>query len=1201
MEENSTVSRINWDAWIREIRDIGKTNGLTNFAINEFGQIDLERSHPGGIAQFTSSGTSLLSNLVREPLAFAKALSTARRIKAKSANHQDNYGIHSSYLVGGLASLEQDGFDLNLPILLWPVQLVRKTDDFELTRAGSPFVNPALVAALFHTYGVSIDSSKVLGLLSNATDLLPIAVIDYIASLLEVDANVQFQRALVIGNFAVEPSLMEADIKPEGSLLLRQLSEVAEVPDYSNEVLDEPRLVADADTTQKRIVARATRGDSFAVETLPGSGYTQTVVNVLTALVHEGKRVMVVTPRRQTINELSERLADIGLNGLLVRSSSIWMDVVGAISRYEKAQPVDLVAAGAHREATAARLENYLGQLGKRDETLGYSLLEVLENLAKLAAMPNAPTTTARIDLAGLNRFRDRANALQLLEKAERSGLFKYGPADSAWFGADFANQDELQEIVSLAKQLHESQYRELVRKLDELVLRANFRNAKSLREQGTFLELMSGVAASLDRFVPEVFDRDVTELIDATGPRKFGGSVSGSTRRKLKKLAKEYLRAGMSVSDLNLALRDIKAQRELWAELSNVDAVPFNVSGISDVLVAYRSFIADLARIQAHLDSAIGSELLELSMTEFASTLATLADETGPLENLDERNAIRAELVEAGLEEVYRDFSRLHISSEHLSSQFDLVWWQSAFELLLKSQPELASVSASGIRLLENDFIKADTQAIQLGVQAFNALQAHHWQETLAANPQQTESLKELLRAKQATYRSVQAASGRLAKILLAAVALSPYEIAGKVPVGLGFDAVLILDAAGSNVGDNISSLLRANQVIAFGDGAIAAPVGFELEANEVPTELDATAESIFDKVARIFGVESMRKSWRPTGQTLGSLINREFYQNRIVFEPTAADYAGRPNFELHHVKTKPVGKADLLAESPDLEVSETVAVVVRHAMRHPSDSLMVVTASDVHAERIRGALDAKVLELPDLKQFFDAHGDEKFEVATLNALSHRVADRVVFAPGFGVLASGTAANALGQLSQDSGRRTLANMLVSARKSLTLVTALSSETLPLEPIGAVKQFAKMFNFANAQTPTDSEIDSDPMLSDLALRLRKLGAHVTLGYTARIPMAVSFGAKSAIVLPDWNLIGDDLSERIRLRPALLSAMGWTPIRIHALEVFADPQALAVRIGDELGMQITRKPQTLFDEPSFDETDAAWGDSRDSND
>ena len=1201
VEENTAAARINWDAWIREIRDIGKTNGLTNFARNEYGQIDLDRSHPGGIAQFTSTGTSLLSNLVREPLAFSKALTTARRIKAKSVNHLDNYGIHSVYLVGGLASLEQDGFDLNLPILLWPIQLIRKTDDFELTRTGAPFVNPALSGALLNTYGVSIDSSKVLTLLNDASDLLPIAVIDYISGLLEDDAKVEFQRALVIGNFAVEPTLMEADLKVQGNVLLRQLAEVAEVPAFDEAVLQEPRLVADADVTQKRIVARAVRGDSFAVETLPGSGYTQTVVNVLTSLVHDGKKVLVVTPRRQTINELSERFGDLGLAGLLVRSSNIWLDVVGAISRYEKAESVDLVAAGVKREATAQRLEGYLTQLGLKSEKLGLSLLEILESLSKLAAMPNAPTSTARIDEPTLQRFRNRAAVAELLERAEDAGLFKFGPADSAWFAAKFDDESEVEEMIQLAKELGGNQLVDLTKTLDELVRRANLRSAKSFGEYGQFLELLSSVASTLDRFIPEVFEKDVTELIEATGPRKFGGTVSGSTRRRLKKLAKEYLRAGMSVSDLNNALKDIKAQRERWAALSVAEQVPFSVSGISDALTAYRTFVADLARIQVHLDVRLEAQLFDLSLTEFSATIASLANQAEPLEQLVERNNIRAELVSAGLEDVYRDFAALHVGAEHLASQFDQVWWQSAFELLLQNHPELAAVTNSGIEILEQDFVTADTELIAAGVHAFNQLQSHHWNETLDANPTQTESLKGLLRAKQATYRSVQAASGSLSNILLAAVALSPYEIAGKIPAGLKFDVALILDAAGSNVGDNLAALQRVDQVIAFGDSAIAAPVGFELEANELPTTLEAESESVFEKVARIFGVESMRKSWRPTGQTLGSLINREFYQNRIIFEPTASEYAGRPNFDVHTVKVKPASKSDPLAESPDIEVSETVEVVSRHALKHPEDSLMVVTASNVHAERIRAAIEAKLLEFPDLKQFFDSHGDEKFEVTTLSAFSHRVADRVVFSPGFGILENGHAANHLGQLSDESGRRTLANMLVSARKSLTMVTSITSESLPEEPVGAASQFVKIFRHITPVTPIDSEMDADPMLSDLALRLRKLGAHVTLGYTSRIPMVVSFGASSAVLLPDWNLVGDDLTEQVRLRPALLAAMGWKSIRIHALEVFADPQSLSVRIADELGMQVSRKPQLLFDEASFDETDTAWGDRSDSND
>ena len=1201
MDEFVSKSRINWETWIREIRDIGKTNGLTNFAFNEYGQIDLDRAHPSGIAQFTSSGTALLSNLVREPLAFSKALTTARRIKAKSNSHLMNFGIHTTYLVGGMVSLEQAGFDLNLPLLLWPVSLVRKTDDFELSRTGPAFVNPALEAALLDTYGLVLDKPKLLSMLDEASDLLPIPVIEYISSLLSENDPVELRRGLVIGNFAIEPSLMEADIKPEGSRLIRQLAEVAESPKIGDEHIPEPRLVADADATQKRIVARAMRGDSFAVETLPGSGYTQTVVNVLAALVHNGKKVLVVTPRQQTLNELSERLAELQLGGLLVRSSSVWLDVVGSISRCEKAKQVDLVEAGVQLDSAASKLESYLESIRKRNEEIGFSLLEILEALAKLAAMPNPPTTTARLGLPQLVSFRDRSEAMMLLETAQKSGLFNEGPADSAWFGAKFDSDEQVKEFVALAKRLNDVNFPSLEKKLDDLVVASNFRSARSFNEFGDYLSLCSGIAASMDIFVPEVFDRDVTELIEATGPRHLGNKISGSTRRRLKKLAKEYLRAGISVTDLNQSLKDIKDQRDRWTEYCNVESSPVIVDGFSETLADYRNFMIDAARLAQHLDRNLAEKIFEVPVSEFVAALSSLANNLGPLENLEARNAALESLNAVGLENVYRDFASLHVDQEHLAAQFDQVWWQSAFEALLRLEPALASHSLSAITELEREFIDADGKHNSLGVGVFNAMQAHHWSEKLADRPAESDSIRALLRSKSASFQSLYSAAPSLSNLLLSAFAASPFEVANLVGETSIFDTVLLLDAAGTNIGENISALQRAEQLIAFGDSAIAAPIGFEMEANEFEAELTVESESVFDKVARIFGVESMRKSWRPTGQTLGSLINREFYQNRIVFEPTAADYAGKSNFDLVTVKSDEVSAADLLNESPVAEVQETVQEVMRHARKHPEGSLMVVTASDIHAERIKGELASKVLEHADLKQFFDSHGDEKFEVTTLRKLSHRVADRVIFSPGFGPLANGKASNSLGQLSESNGRRTLANLLVSARKSLLMVTSLASDSLPEEPVGAAKQFVKMFSYFGVQKPSDEVIDIDPMLNDLALRLRKLGAHVSLGFTPRIAMAVSYGAASAVIIPDWDLVGDDLSEKVRLRPALLESMGWIPIRVHALEVFADPQTLALRIADKLGMRASAKEQVLFDDPSFEETDAGWGESGQNND
>ena len=95
---------------------------------------------------------------------------------------------------------------------------------------------------------------------------------------------------------------------------------------------------------------------------------------------------------------------------------------------------------------------------------------------------------------------------------------------------------------------------------------------------------------------------------------------------------------------------------------------------------------------------------------------------------------------------------------------------------------------------------------------------------------------------------------------------------------------------------------------------------------------------------------------------------------------------------------------------------------------------------------------------------------------------------------------------------------------------------------------------------------------------------------------------MAYGAKRAVVIADWSLLGSTLSEKLRLRPRLLKALGWTPIRVHGFELFADPQAVALRIAESLGMQVSQRPQPLFEqERAFEDTDAAWGDRPSGND
>ena len=249
-----------------------------------------------------------------------------------------------------------------------------------------------------------------------------------------------------------------------------------------------------------------------------------------------------------------------------------------------------------------------------------------------------------------------------------------------------------------------------------------------------------------------------------------------------------------------------------------------------------------------------------------------------------------------------------------------------------------------------------------------------------------------------------------------------------------------------------------------------------------------------------------------------------------------------------------------------------------------------MVGTASSDFAAELEEALTKAKLARPELEEFFDAHGREKFEVATIAELSHRIADVVIFSLGV--------TDSPELLADPNARKFAANLLVSARSRITMVTSFEKvhEDWPLAQL-----LNDVIGHAAPVVITDSDQQSDSMLADLAIRLRKLGARVTLGFGDNLPLVISYGNRAAVVLADWMQLDQPLTERLRLRPALLRAMGWQLIRVHSFELFSDPQTLALRIGIAIGMPLSKSQPSLFDERSKDDTDLGWGDSSDSND
>lgn len=1175
------------------------TNPLLTYDFDAFCQIDLDRAHPGGMAQFVSTGASPLSNLVRDPLGFSKALSAAKRIDAKTHKLRDHYGVESCYIVGGLIGLEADGFDLRMPILLWPIKLIRSADDFEVRQNGAPIVNPALVANLEVCYGVQLDEAHLLSKIEAKSDLVPVSLLEALADFLGTKAKAELKNILALGNFTTAPTAMLADIKSIDVPLLNRLAETESEPKGLGDVSSFGVFpVADADETQRRIVARAIAGQSFAVETLPGCGYTQTVVNTIAALTGSRRRTLILAPRRQTIHELAERLATIGLDGLVTRADSVWLDTIAAISRNEKAKGITSGTAAVDLREVSNAYGSYVQGLHSVDPLLGVSVAHVLGKLAELSAMPHAPETSARISRSSLAANPDREAALAALNEAFELGEFKFGPQDSAWFQARFENGAEVDQVIAVATRLRDETFPTLTTKLAEYISAVEFKPAGSVAEIGSYLRLFSGIRESLDRFQSSVFDRSLAEVIEATADRKSSSEMSGGTRRRLKKLAKEFLRPGMHVADLNASLKAIEEQRAAWNRNSAGLKPPMVPAGINDAMVTYQALVVDLDRIQRHMDPHSKDPLLtDLPLEALKAKLDSLVEDVGALENLGERAMVANRLRSLGLEELMRDLARLHVSREHLAAEFDLAWWQSALEYLAEKNPSLIRTTADQLDQMEvtfqesSDGVLSETRlnlAFQLG---------ELWRSDLGGHPTEAADLRTLLKSGAATLARLFEVAPHISANLLPNLAMSPYEVAELLGEGQHFDTVIILDAAGTTVAENLSGLLRATQVIAFGDDTIAWPAGFEIEARPIPIGREVIVPSVLGEVSAKFGSEVLRRSYRTYGQILGAFINREFYQNRIDFEPTADDYWGNSHVSVEIIRGTDMASSDIPGanQSLDAEVERSVDQIFNHALWHPEDSLLFVTASPMHADRVRTAIQAGLKHKQNLVEFFDGHGREKFEIATMSELSHRVADHIVFSVGYGKLVRGRVPTEMGDLTSVNGKRYLANMLVSARKKFTVVSCFSATEIPDDATNGVAHLRDLLSGGvRVETPTD-ETSQDAMLSDLAIRLRKLGVTVKTDFGQNLSMIVSYGRTAIELRPDWLVTAETLAEEINLRPRLVKALGWQVRRIHALQLFAEPDNLALENAKQLGLPVGESEKPFIDTVKFEDTDAAWGD------
>ncbi|UOV99842.1 AAA family ATPase [Agrococcus sp. SCSIO52902] len=1196
-----------WQAWADALRRVGGRSPLTDFIDTTATRIELSTTHPGGLAQFITGRPTALSSLIRDDLALRAARSAAAAIASKGIELAAARSIDAVHLGIGMARFPHADAaggrgEVYGPVLLRPLVVRRRGRDFELQLLGRPFVNPRIASILRGHHGVRLDERQLIELGSGEGTFTPNAVLDALRQAAAHVPGFTVEARLLASTFADVGEPMAADLQQQPHDVLDAVrgdeqaawrvregrAGVDETPQDSRDP-EVDRLVLDADAEQDAVIAEAAAGNSLVVEALPGTGLTQTIVNVIAALVGDDRRVLVVSPRRATLRDIGDRLASTKLESLAVSEATLRRDLIGAIRRIEQSERPDTGEIDEAMLRLRKVLLDYRAALQRVDPKLQVSVLDALKELSRLAMLPTPPSTRARLsEQATVALATDRPRVAATMRKAAALGQFRYGPSDTPWYGASFDSSGDASAALADSQALAGSattgpgtsggDLEALLTEARRVIGDTKLRPAATLAELGIQVALLTDVRATLDVMTPSLYDRPLGELITATGPRREAiQSLGAMQRRRLKKLAEEYIRPGSHVPDLHDVLVAAQQQRRLWAKFAPDGSIPSVPAGLAALDARLRDVVVRLDRLDAALKPEVRS--VDLPIEELEARIAELAAPSDALQNIQERAELMSSVERLGLDALLTDFADRHVADDQVEHELDLAWWQSALQSMLGRERALLRGNTDVLRRLEQDFALVD----EAHVDASSARLAHQvaqgWRLAVDDHPDEADALRRLIKAGPVDADELQRLAPHLTRSVAPVWLASPYDL-HRVPKRIPFDAVIIADAGAITIAEAAGAISRARQVIALGDSATQTPAPFDVgistlgirPSEELATPDELHAESALSRLGQVLPTLHLTRSYRTGGADLVAAVNERFYEGRIEALPWAGAYLGHASLTasiVHGAHGLPEQGAATV-ESPDAEVDRVVQLVTQHARSRPQESLMVVTANEKHEVRIQQAVMAALASSNQLTDFVVADREEPFVIVDVTHASALSRDRVIFSVGYGRTKHGRNVD-FGTLGQPGGERLLAVAMTRARKALQIVTSFDAAELDPERLahGAAMLREILLDIA-AEDRAPTFFGGDPLMVDLATRLRRRGLRADVSYDDQLPLVVANGGICAAIEADHDDGDRTLREALRLRPEVLRRFGWHTMRVHAFELFTDPEGVADRIAELVG-------------------------------
>jgi very-short-patch-repair endonuclease len=1175
--------------WIDALTDLGGRNTLLYYKDRRTGTLDLAAADPAALERFLRTGSARLTRLFHDVDARADAIRRVQVIYRKARELQEERGIRVGYLATGMARWDELFLEPCAPVLLRGLTISptrARHDDFEFALDEDEEVNPVLLHKLASVFGAATADvaaapvDKVVGLLTRVAH----------------DAEVpgfEIVSRLVIGTFTYAKLPMVQDLQSAADLLAdsdvvaaiagdpvaQELLAADDAGQAAPESPEHDMSVLDADSSQRNAIDTVLSGRSLVIHGPPGTGKSQTIANLIAALVARGRKVLFVAEKRAAIDAVLSRLKGASLGEVVLDIHEGTKDRVriarelgDALAEAEQVQQPDV--GDLHRRLVDRhrRLTRHASALHQRHEPWGLTPFGVQ---SALLGVPDEAHVGVRLENPELisseraDRIRDELREFAYL------GGFVLRPDSTPWFTAAVRSPEDARKASELAARLSSRSLPLLLDRAARASAEVGLRPARSYPDVAVVMRMFAGIESSVRRLGPGVYGADPARLAAAAGD---GSGLGFRERRALRKQARSLAEAAgwareLADAELAAGLAEAAAELSRWRELRTDDGLPRLPAQIAELTALWADCEAQLGRLRAIIT-------LPADPQQMLGELAADSETAWKLPRLHE---LAGRFDELGLGPLMDELALRESGPSLAAHAFDYAWYSAVLDQMRVRDPRYAAEHGEALDEIASDFRLHDVQHLTANRARVRRAWAEALLEACDRHPLQARVIR-----KQAALRRGQMPLRRLldqASDVLFAIkpcwAMSPLMVSQVLPAARLFDVVIFDEASQIVPADAIPAIMRGHQIVVAGDDRQLPPTNFfrQVGGDEEAAEDDENLvsfgvgfESVLDALRPLLPTAALAWHYRSRDERLVAFSNSRIYGGALTTFPGVV----RDDCLRHVVVAQGPGTGQ--ETSVDAEVGRVVELILDHAREHPAESLGVIALGIKHAERIDAALRTALAKLGEnggdqgLETFFAEDAPEPFFVKNLERVQGDERDAIILSIGYGKHPDGRMRYQWGPLLRDGGERRLNVAATRAKHRLTLVSSFSGHDVDPDRVtkAGARMLADYLEYASSggsAQPASGAAELDAFEADVRERLAAAGITVVPQYGVggyRVDFAATHPRDPSRMVLAIEADGasywqsGSVRDRDRLRGEHLQRLGWRYHRLWSTNWFRHP-------------------------------------------